>query len=128
MENLNNSAVTLEQHIKYMKDPTDVEGKPYSTKQVSANIAHAQRETLYHKTLSPPMGRRVFDKEDVEQAKKDGWVDVPYIHPKNPKKVVEAKEPETPELEALKAEAKSMGIKVDKRWGIKKIKEAMLKA
>lgn len=127
MENIHNSAATLEQHTQYLKDPTRPEAKPYSSKQVEANEAHKQRVTLYHKTLNADvLGRKVFHIDEVEQAKKDGWVDTPYIHPRHPNKVVE-EAAVTPTLEALRSEAKTMGITVDQRWGEKRLKAEMLK-
>lgn len=128
MENLQDSPATFEENQEYLKDRTSAEGKPYSTKQVAANAAHARRTTLYHKTLHPQqLGRKNFDIDEVEQALKDGYRDTPFIHPRHPKlKIVEeTPEHKIPELKVLKAEAEALGIKVKGNWGIKKLKEVI---
>lgn len=121
MENLNDSPARFEDNEHYLKDPTSPSSKPYSTKQQAANERWRMRETLYHEVH----GRKVFNKDEVEDAKAEGWRDVPFIHPKNPDKKVEAVE--TEEIKLLREEAEKMGIKVDKRWSSKRLQDEMLK-
>jgi len=123
MENLNDSPARFEDNEHYLKDPTSPSSKPYSSKQKEANARWGMRETLYHEKE----GRRVFNKDEVEEAKKNGWRDVPFVHPRHPKKKVEAPV-ETDELKLLREEAEKMGIEVDKRWGSKRLQDEMLKA
>ena len=120
-ENLNDSPARLEENEEYQRDPYSTQGKPYSTKQLAANARHGQRETLYHNEH----GRRVFMRDEVEDAKKDGWRDVPFVHPRHPENVIEI---DDPEMKALVKEAQEMGIKVDKRWNKKRLISKMREA
>ena len=130
-ENLNNSPARLEENEQYLRDPTSPSGKPYSTEQKAANERHKHRETLYHVTE----GRRVFDKSEVEAAKKEGWRDVPFVHPRHPNKKIDVPRETSQEnaqevdeeLEILRTEATEMGLKVDKRWSKQRLKDEILK-
>lgn len=53
----------------------------------------------------------VVDDADAEEALGDGWYDSPADVP-DPDAV-----PEADALDALRAEAEALGVKVDKRWG-----------
>lgn len=125
MENLHNTAATYDQNQDYLKDPTRPESKPYSTKQQAANQAQGGRSWLYHKTK----GEQIFDAEDMEQAEKDGWSNTPFKHPNNPdhQAPVDASENNS-ETDALKLEAERIGLKVDKRWSNKRLREEIVKA
>lgn len=127
---------TGEQNENFQRNQDDPKGKPFSTKQLAANKAHAERETLYHKTE----GRRVFHKSEVEEAKAEGWRDVPFYHPKHPKRLItlgdekpsEAEEAEEiegdKELDALRSEFEKLFKKApDKRWGKTRLIEEMTK-
>lgn len=121
-ENLNDSPATYEENQAYLRDPLDPKSKPYSSKQVAANEAHRLVTHLYHKNHE---AGRDFYIEEVEQAKADGWVDVPFVHPNNP----EHKEPEiTSERTLLFEEAERLGVKVDKRLSDTKLRAAIVEA
>lgn len=123
-ENINDSPARYEENEDFLRDPMSNTAKPYSRKQKEANYNHARKTWLYHKTE----GAKLFDKDEVEDAFEDGWVDVPFKHPNNPKHVAPTKEEkESPEYLALKEEAEGLGIKVDKRWGLKKLTEEIMK-
>ena len=130
-ENLNNSPARLEENDAYLRDPTDPQGKPYSTEQKAANIRHKQRVTLYHEKE----GRRVFDRSEEKEMMAQGWQDTPIYHPKNPdvKNIANVshgtseKDDIDEELQILRNEATEMGLKVDKRWSKQRLKDEILK-
>ncbi len=116
-ENINDTPARFEENEEYLRDPISNSAKPYSTKQEAANREHAEKVWMYHKTE----GARLFDKDDVPE----GWQDTPFEHPNNPDHQPEPVEND--ELKALREEAEDMGIEVDKRWGVKRLKEEMIK-
>ena len=70
---------------------------------------------LYHQTEKP----RVFQTAgEVEAALAEGWADTPAAFKDEPKA-----EEEGHELVDLRAQAESLGIKVNARWGAKRIQK-----
>lgn len=126
MENLRDTPARYEENELYARDPLSNHSKPYSTKQLRANEEHKLKVTMYHKEH----GRRKFHKHDLDEAIADGWRDVPYIHPRHPKKKIEDQQEQesTPLLDALRDEAEKMGVTVDLRWGEKRLKKEILEA
>ena len=123
-ENLHDTPARLEQHNTYLKDPTNPEGKPYSSKQAAANQMHKTKVTLYHAIH----GTHTFDADECIPAMADGWRDTPYVHPNNPDHQPPVDETaEDNEIEALRAELTNMGRKFDKRWGKERLRQELLK-
>ena len=72
---------------------------------------------LYHRTEAP----RVFETAgDVETALADGWADTPAAFTDEP---APDSEQDGNELTVLRTQAEALGIKVDARWGAKRIQK-----
>jgi isopentenyldiphosphate isomerase len=105
-ENINDTPARYDQNNEYLRDPMNTQAKPYSTKQMTANQSHANKVWVYNED-----GGKIVSLEEAKKLLSDGWKDSPYAHPN-----------------ALKTEAENVGLKVDKRWGAKKLKDELLKA
>lgn len=139
-ENQNDSPALYEENLDYLRDPENPRSKPYSTKQQAAHDAVAAVTMLYHSdTELDPGGRgKTFQREEVEQAMADGWSDVPFEHPNNPKHVHPSmgKQPEaeaatespSAERSLLMEEARRLGLKPAHNIGIDKLQAMIAKA
>lgn len=115
--NTTNRPVTRAMNDKYLENPDDPEGMPYSTAQIQSHIAAASMEVVYHPDY--PKGRAVPKLEAVE-LKKHGWTDTP------PRKPVTAKVAEpASELERLRTDCTSKGIPFDQRMGVKRLQDML---
>jgi len=129
-ENINDTPARREQVEDYKADPTRPSAKPYSSKQLAGMAEVASKIWLYHPTEKP----RIFHKDEVSVAVADGWSDVPFKHPNNPNHVhpsagvtSPAKAAPDSDLEFLRKQATNMGIKIDSRWGEKRLTEEINK-
>ena len=127
-ENLHDTPATYEQNLAYLKNPESPESKKYSSKQAEANIAHKTKVMLYHADHDGGVGGRVFDREDAEDAAAAGWVDTPFKHPNNPDHQPVPEPVASPERDMLIDEAEKLGITIDKRWGLERLRKAIVKA
>ncbi len=118
-ENLHDTPARFEENLKYLQDPTDKEGKPYSSKQVAANKARKSQTWLYHEKF----GGRVFKEADIEAAMDDGWCEEPFVHPNNPQHQPPTVPSASAERDVLLAEAKEMGLNVPSNIGIERLRE-----
>jgi hypothetical protein len=64
----------------------------------------------------------VVDDADAEEALGEGWYDSPADIP-DPDA-----EPEADDIDALRAQAEELGVKVDKRWKAERLAEEIAKA
>jgi hypothetical protein len=64
----------------------------------------------------------IVDDADAEEALGEGWYDSPANIPD-----LDA-EPDTDDIDALRAQAEELGIEVDKRWKAKRLHEEIAKA
>jgi len=123
-ENFHDTAASFDQNEAYLKDPISSESKPYSTKQQAANQAHGHKTWLYHKVI----GGKVFDNNAIDAAFEKVWQHEPFEHPNAPGVTAETPEAtETDEVKLLRDELERAGVVVDKRWGVKRLREELTK-
>ena len=102
-ENLNDTAATVDQNDEYMRDRSHPRGKPYSHKQQDSMALAKGKTMLYNKDT--PTDGVVFEGHEVADARADGWLPEPLIHPNCPDK-----QPSSKDRDELMAYAKSIGL------------------
>lgn len=116
--NITNKPVTRAMNDKYLENPEDPEGTPYSTAQIQSHLAASSVVTVYHTDY--PKGRIVPKLEAVE-LRKQGWTDTRPLKKPLPAKAAEP----VSELERLRADCTSKGIPFDQRMGVKRLQDML---